>query len=114
MFINRLSVHIKCSVYVGLVCVWDLEINLPWSPHPGSSEDGLVINPIVQLTAHKAPCRTVTWCPHDVNYLFTGINTMLICAYNIMQCTCLCDQVYSECCSYFRTIHLFVYQKQVV
>ncbi len=65
-----------CNPLLGVVCVWDLESTCLALPALFSREKGLVIHPMTQLTAHKAPCRTVTWCPHDHNYIFTGQNAM--------------------------------------
>ena len=34
-----------------------------------------LLHPLIQVAAHIGPCRCVSWCPLDSNYLFTGTHT---------------------------------------
>ena len=55
----------------GSICVWDLKASLfRSSSFPASAL--VTFHPMVHLSAHKCPCRCISWCPHDNNYLFTG------------------------------------------
>lgn len=55
----------------GSVCVWDLKAKLfQSSSFPASTL--ATFHPMVHVAAHKYPCRCVSWCPHEDNYLFTG------------------------------------------
>ena len=53
---------------LGTVCVWDLLSSFLRSHTPATP----LIHPLLQVAAHTAPCRCVSWCPLDGNYIFTG------------------------------------------
>ncbi len=72
----------------GSVCIWDLKAKLlQSSSFPASTL--MTFHPMVHLAAHTFPCRCVSWCPHDHNYLFTG-SADLMCARDPVMSLCVC------------------------
>lgn len=62
----------------GYVCIWDLSSSLLSSSHLAAWQR---LHPLIQIVGQSEPCRAVAWCPHDSNYLVTGIDS------NVSTCT---------------------------
>ena len=76
----------------GSVCVWDLRAEIFKSVASSSSSSSLLtFHPVVHVPAHSLPCRCVSWCPYDHNYLFTGMHVHV-------HASCTCHMhVYMSC-----------------
>lgn len=74
------------GIATGVVCVWDLKTRLFRSSFLHSSM--MTFHPLVHVTAHQHPCRCVSWCPHDDNYLFTGLASPDWCRVCVSACVC--------------------------
>ena len=61
-------------ISTGSVMIWDLKTQLPFlfSSSSSSSSAYCTLYPSIQISAHKGPCRSISWLPIDTKYLCTG------------------------------------------